>query len=62
MILKYIFFHQIMSEDVWIKIRTDYVAICELVERVDHELRHLILLLSVSNLYFICFLLLKVYE
>lgn len=46
---------------IWISIRSDYVLLCELVERVDHELRFLILLSNLNNLYFICFQLLNIY-
>lgn len=52
---------QTTSETTWISIRSDYVLLCELVERVDHELRFLILLSNLNNLYFICFQLLNIY-
>lgn len=55
-------FSQVLPESVWIEIRTDYVVLCELMERVDYELRFLILLSNLNNLYFICFQLLNIYE
>lgn len=53
---------QVLSEKFWSEIRTDYVILCELMERVDYELRFLILLSNLNNLYFICFQLLNIYE
>lgn len=53
---------QVLSEKFWSEIRSDYVVLCELMERVDHELRYLILLSNLNNLYFICFQLLNIYE
>lgn len=53
---------QILPESAWIEIRTDYVMLCELMEKVDYELRYLILLSNLNNLYFICFQLLNIYE
>lgn len=44
------------------EVRRHYVLICELLEIVDHDLRYLILLSNLNNLYFICFQLLNIYE
>ncbi|CAO1403396.1 unnamed protein product, partial [Diamesa serratosioi] len=52
----------IISETIWIEVRGHYVLICELLEIVDHDLRFLILLSNLNNLYFICFQLLNIYE
>lgn len=53
---------QILPEKLWDELRTDYVIVCELLEAVDHELRFLILLSNLNNLYFVCFQLLNIYE
>jgi gustatory receptor len=47
---------------VWASIREDYVAVCEVVEKVDHVLRFLILLSNLNSLYFICFILLQIFK
>lgn len=52
---------QTASEMTWSSIRSDYVLLCELVEKVDHELRFLILMSNLNNLYFICYQLLNIF-
>lgn len=56
------FAFKVLPEGLWEDIRLDYVNLCELLEAVDHELRFLLVLSNLNNLYFICFQLLNIYE
>lgn len=53
---------RVLPETQWGDVRTDYVTLCELMEKVDYELRYLLLLSNLNNLYFICFQLFNIYE
>ncbi|KAG5673136.1 hypothetical protein PVAND_003207 [Polypedilum vanderplanki] len=56
------FKEKILSEQQWSKIREDYSSLCNLVAIIDFDLRYLILLSNLNNVYFICFQLLNIFE
>lgn len=51
-----------VAESTWAEVRTHYVQLCELLERVDASLAPMILLSCAINLYFICMQLLNIFE
>jgi gustatory receptor len=53
---------KVIAEYRWARIREDYSALCNLVEIIDYDLRYLILLSNLNNLYFICYQLLNIFE
>lgn len=55
------FLKQSYPETVWIEVREDYVQVCELMERVDHEIGFLILFSNLDSLFFTCIQLLRIY-
>ncbi|XP_053691094.1 gustatory receptor for sugar taste 64a-like [Sabethes cyaneus] len=48
------------NEAFWIRIRTDYVLVCELLETIDRVVSWLVLISCATNLYFICLQILNV--
>ncbi|XP_058817464.1 gustatory receptor for sugar taste 64a-like [Topomyia yanbarensis] len=48
------------NEQLWVRVRTHYVSVCELLELVDRTVSWLVLVSCTTNLYFICLQILNV--
>lgn len=46
-----------MKDEFWLELRQDFVCLQELIEKVDDDLSYLILLASLTDVYFTCYLL-----